>query len=169
MRSRAAERRPGAARASPDRLGRVRGAGLPARAGRKALNVAEAIDLPSGRPLADRATRAPPPRSSVRQSPLMSGRCTTAAGAGPAASVKEDHVSSVSASAGLTGKTIIAIVLVVIAVLAFVAGIVSRGAQRIRLPSVMGEIHVPAVPHGHGTRANQDPLAARRRRHGRRR
>ena len=53
----------------------------------------------------------------------MSGACNSGRQS-DRASVKEEHVSSVSASGRSSGKTIIAVVLVVIAILAIVAGII---------------------------------------------
>ena len=60
-------------------------------------------------------------------------------------SVKEEHVSSVSASGRSSGKTIITVVLVIIAVLAIVAGIIYFIEPAHSLPSFMGKLtHPPA-------------------------
>jgi uncharacterized membrane protein HdeD (DUF308 family) len=68
-----------------------------------------------------------------------------AAGQPARASVKEEHVSSVSASGRSSAKTIITVLLVVIAVLAIVAGIVYFIEPAHSLPTFMGKItHPPA-------------------------
>src|SRR6516162_11778538 len=64
---------------------------------------------------------------------------------GARASVKEEHVSSVSASGRSTGKTVITVVLVIIAVLAIVAGIIYFIEPAHSLPSIMGRLTHP--PH----------------------